>query len=122
MATSGIYKIRNLVNNKVYIGQSKNLKERKKQHFSALRGNKHWNKILQYSWNKHSEENFRFEIIKYAPEHELDDLEKHCALMYNAHDRDFGYNIAECGGSGSIFLGKSEDEMIQIRKKCLKQD
>ena len=44
---SGIYIIRNLINNKVYVGKSKNVKQRKNAHFSALKLNKHNNQHLQ---------------------------------------------------------------------------
>ena len=61
---SGIYQIRNLVNNKIYVGSSNNLYRRKTyEHFRELRLNKHHNKYLQNSYNCHGEENFVFEVI-----------------------------------------------------------
>ena len=47
---SGIYRIRNLTNNKFYIGSAINLNKRKNQHFHYLRNNKHHNKPLQNSF------------------------------------------------------------------------
>ena len=44
---SGIYKITNNKNGKVYIGQSQNIYARKKQHFVALRNGNHENKGMQ---------------------------------------------------------------------------
>ena len=44
---SGIYKITNLTNGRVYIGQSKNVYLRRKQHFVALRNGNHENKLMQ---------------------------------------------------------------------------
>ena len=61
----GIYKIINLVDSKVYIGSSVNLKNRKYNHFSTLRSNRHTNDYLQKAYNKHGEESFKFEIIEY---------------------------------------------------------
>jgi group I intron endonuclease len=61
---SGIYQIKNLKNNKIYIGSSKNIKERFLQHKYNLKNNKHCNPILQNSWNKYGEENFEFIIIE----------------------------------------------------------
>lgn len=63
---SGIYKIVNLINNKIYIGSSKNLQHRKRQHFSDLRLNKHRNEHLQRSYNKHGLENFSFTVVEYC--------------------------------------------------------
>lgn len=48
---SGIYKITNLLNGKVYVGQSKNVYKRKIQHFAALRKDCHENGAMQADWN-----------------------------------------------------------------------
>lgn len=61
---SGIYAIINKVNNKIYIGSSKNIYNRKAQHYSELRGNYHDNIFLQRSWNKYGENSFEFKIIE----------------------------------------------------------
>lgn len=44
---SGIYKITNTKNNKVYVGQSQNVYEREAEHFLALRRKRHPNKAMQ---------------------------------------------------------------------------
>ena len=46
---SGIYKITNLSNGKIYIGQSQNIYTRRQQHFVALRNGSHENKEMQKS-------------------------------------------------------------------------
>ena len=61
---AGIYIIENLINNKIYVGSSINLKRRKYFHFNYLRNNKHGNKHLQLSFNKYGEECFNFKIIE----------------------------------------------------------
>jgi group I intron endonuclease len=61
---SGIYKIVNIKNNKFYVGSSKNLMNRWKEHSYSLRKNKHINCILQRAWNKYGEQSFNFEIIE----------------------------------------------------------
>ena len=65
---SGIYQIRNLVNNKVYIGSTLDFYERRRDHFSLLRSNKyiHHCEHLQNSFNKYGEENFVFEVIEFC--------------------------------------------------------
>ena len=68
MTKSGIYQIRNLVNGKVYIGSTINLNKRKLKHFNLLKNNKHDNSHLQSSFNKHSEQNFIFEVIEEVQE------------------------------------------------------
>lgn len=49
---SGIYKITNTITNRFYIGQSKDIKTRFKNHLSTLRGNKHKNQFFQNDFNK----------------------------------------------------------------------
>ena len=49
---SGIYVIRNLKNDKVYVGSAKNFNKRKHTHFLLLNKNQHWNVKLQRAYNK----------------------------------------------------------------------
>lgn len=60
---SGIYQIRNIVNNKIYIGSSRRLNKRKIAHFSKLRTNKHHSPALQKAFIKYGEDKFIFELI-----------------------------------------------------------
>jgi group I intron endonuclease len=59
-----IYIIKNINNNKVYIGQTIDPSTRKRQHFSLLSRQKHPNKHLQSSYNKYGKDSFIFEIIE----------------------------------------------------------
>lgn len=49
----GIYKITNTATNKVYIGSSINLNNRRREHFRRLEEGTHKNSKLQNSYNKH---------------------------------------------------------------------
>jgi len=49
---SGIYKIENTENGKVYIGSSKNIPSRWEQHRKQLTNRSHHNAKLQHAWNK----------------------------------------------------------------------
>jgi hypothetical protein len=60
----GIYKIINLKNNKVYIGQSEKLNNREWNHFYWLNRGEHHNEHLQKSYNKYGKDNFIFEVIE----------------------------------------------------------
>lgn len=61
---SGIYKITNKINGRIYIGSAKRFKERWSQHSSSLRSQKHNNKFLQADFNKCGEEAFVFEVLE----------------------------------------------------------
>jgi group I intron endonuclease len=71
ISQTGIYKIENVVNGTVYIGQSSRLKTREQLHFGALRSNRHVNKYLQNAFNKYGSENFCFSVILYCENFEL---------------------------------------------------
>lgn len=64
MSNGGIYQIRNIIDNKTYIGSAKVFEERKKRHFRALRGKYHHSILLQRAFDKYGEENFVFEILE----------------------------------------------------------
>lgn len=94
-----IYKITNLINNKVYIGQTNNWKRRKAYHISKLKNNDHPNRHLQLSINKYNIINFTFEIL----ENDLicpvivDYKERFYIKHFNSTATKFGYN-KELGG------------------------
>lgn len=62
--TSVIYKIRNIINDKQYIGSSANFHNRKAKHLSDLRRGNHHSIILQRAYNKYGKKAFIFEIIE----------------------------------------------------------
>lgn len=88
----GIYMIKNLVNNKVYIGSTeRSFLSRWKKHFRMLKRGYHYNNHLQLSWNKYSEDNFEFSIIEVT---NIDILikEKDYIEKYKSSDKNQGYN------------------------------
>jgi len=101
-----IYKIENLVNGKLYIGQTTlNYEQRKWRHFYELRRGKHSNEYLQNSFNKHGEFNFDFKIITWGNnQDELNDLEIYYINKYDCLNRDKGYNLREGGQNGKMIL------------------
>ena len=62
--TPVIYKIRNVVNQKFYVGSTINMKERTRTHRNRLRSNRHHSPHLQAAWNKYGEECFVFEVVE----------------------------------------------------------
>ena len=61
---AGVYWIKNLLNNKVYIGSSARLKMRLKDHIKLLQKDKHPNKHLQCAYNKYGKDKFELAILE----------------------------------------------------------
>lgn len=112
---SGIYKITNIVNWKVYIGSSKNIKKRWNIHRNSLRWQKHRNIYLQRAWNKYGEKNFKFEIILKCLEEELDKKEIKLIQKYKSLNKKFGYNIEE-GGRRPIMSEETRNKISRAMK------
>ena len=111
----GIYKIKNEINGKVYIGLSTKVRHRIRYHTARLKQNTHKNKHLQSAFNKHGEHNFSFEVIEECSEDELTDKEKLWIKEFKSHDRKFGYNKTY-GGE----FGRLSDEIYAEYSKRLK--
>lgn len=85
---SGVYRIRNTVNGKVYIGSTKNFAARLHSHKYHLMHRTHHSKKLQNAWNKYGTTAFAFEkVLVCSPE----DL-----LMYEQLLID-GFSAQTCG-------------------------
>lgn len=62
--SSGIYIIRNTIDNRVYVGSAINLIRRYYTHLCDLKSNKHHNARLQNFVNKYGIEILRFQLLK----------------------------------------------------------
>lgn len=110
----GIYKITNLVNQKVYIGQSRCLQNRLNQHRSYLKNNKHKNLHLQRSYNKYGIENFKFEVIHYVDHvKELSKWEEYYINTYQSYLSNYGFNIIRIINEVTIH---SEETRLKLSK------
>jgi group I intron endonuclease len=90
----GIYQILNTFNGKKYIGSSSDVKSRSYRHKSLLRRGKHPNKHLQYSWDKHGENYFRFSLIEEVTnEDNLIERESYYFQLYRVFNSKSFYNI-----------------------------
>lgn len=107
----GIYKITNLINNKVYIGQSQNIAQR----WSAHR-NRPFNKdSTQYDCplyraiRKYGLNNFSFEVLEETTKEDLNEREVYWIAKNNSNNPDNGYNLTSGGAAitnGILTLGQ----------------
>lgn len=94
MLVSGVYRIRNKKNNKVYIGSAIDLKRRKKAHFIKLENGIHENKHLQRAWIKYKGKSFKWKILEKCEEGELIRREQYWIDEYKeCYGWDSLYNI-----------------------------
>jgi group I intron endonuclease len=84
----GIYFIRNIKNNKEYIGSSINVHGRLTKHMSLLRHGKHDNPILQSSFKKNGEESFIVGLYELVARDDLATKEEEYINKMNSY-----YNI-----------------------------
>ena len=68
----GIYKIENLINHKVYIGQSKDIERRWKYHRTRIYREENDSLPLYRAFRKYGIENFSFNVIELCKIEELD--------------------------------------------------
>ena len=103
----GIYRIKNLVNEKCYYGSSKNIQKRWKTHLNQLRNKKHINCILQRAWDKYGEDNFVFEIVEKC------ELENIFEVEQKYIDTCGDYNIGlKASGGDNLTKNPNKNEII----------
>jgi group I intron endonuclease len=110
-----IYKITNITNNKVYIGQTiRGFLVRYLEHKNAIRRGKNRDYPIYESFIKYGFENFKFEIIDHAESiEELNNKEVNYISLYNSMVN--GYNLNE-GGYNSIPTDETRLKMSKSRK------
>lgn len=112
-----IYCIRNMKNDKKYIGQTtKNIDNRIRQHFYNLDSGKHKNKHLQNAWIKYGKESFEYFLLKTCSKEELDYYEKYYISEYNTTNTNFGYN-KESGGNLKKEISEETRKKMSVSAK-----
>lgn len=107
--TTGIYKIENLLNGKVYIGQSIHIERRWQQHCQHSA-----NSVIAKAIQKYGKENFSFQIIEECDESSLNQKEAFYIRQFNSLVPN-GYNIEEKQENNSCYFVKYPKEtFLQI--------
>lgn len=111
---TGIYKIENKVNGKVYIGQSKSIEIRWEHHKNRLRSGKHHSNHLQRAWDKYGSDNFDFSIIEECELCDLNKRETYWIKAFKSGDRNFGYNGTQDENSITKLYGGKNHASKQV--------
>lgn len=106
-----VYKIRNKINNKIYVGQTYFLKRRFKEH----QNNKYHNPHFRYAMNYYGSDNFEYSILhkivcenKQMLKRILNHLERFWIFAYQSYIPEKGYN-ANFGGDGNVGMKFSQE-------------
>ena len=101
----GIYCFENTLDGKKYIGKSKNIKYRTRQHIYDLRKGHDESCILQNAWSKHGEEYFKIYIVEECSIELLNEKEIYWIRELHSHKSENGYNVT-WGGDCSPMEGR----------------
>ena len=103
MGIGYIYKIVNLVNNKIYIGKTINsVEHRLKEHIRTSKRKRTYTSYLYNAMNAYGEENFGVEVIEKCQLSIIDERERFWIKNLNSQSPDIGYNIQEGGEGGAV--------------------
>lgn len=93
---SGVYLIKNIINRKIYIGSSLNVNKRINKHFAELRRGKHYNILLQRTYNKYGESSFIYGLLEdNLSSNIIVNKEQYYLDLYQPYNPDIGFNICE---------------------------
>ena len=104
----GIYKIQNLVNNKIYIGQSINIDRRFREHCNRCE------QQIDHAIQKYGVDNFTFEVIEECLPEQLNDREDYWIKEFNSLIPN-GYNMNYYKGSYGEYNASSKLTEEDIR-------
>lgn len=121
----GIYKIINVLNNKIYIGSSINVTSRIRNHFNDLKAKRHKNNYLQNVYNKYGKEIFTWSLIEKCKKERLLEREQYYLDSLKPE-----YNICKIAGKpeSNRVLSKHQARLVfkmynaglSIKEICVK--
>ena len=110
-----VYMHKNKINGKIYIGQTKNLKDRWSRQGERYKGCSHFYAAIQkYGWD-----NFEHIILeKNISEKDIEKKEQYWISFYHSNDKEKGYNLTEGGETGKL-SEETKKKMSESRIKYL---
>lgn len=113
----GIYLIRNKINNKIYIGQSVNIKRRWLEHLRSgqpekypIKSQRDMNVPIHKSMQKYGIDNFDITVLEICEQEQLNDKEKYWIKILSSNDKNIGYNIGEGGQDNFALKGENHSQ------------
>lgn len=110
-----VYRILNLINNKCYIGQTRNRLTRR---YSGGPAKKPSNRYLRNAYAKYGPENFELRVLCVCDSLEaLNYWESVFIKMYKSNEKEFGYNLTSGGDCNFVYTeeGKENNRQAQLK-------
>lgn len=128
---SGIYIIKNTINNKTYIGSTTHFRLRYNKHYFELSSGKHPSKHLLASYQKNGKNTFTFDILEIINQESFrtkELFEKHIIARenyfinkYKSNNNSFGYNL-RIAAETNRGIKHSEDALTRLKGKKLSKE
>lgn len=119
----GIYLITNLINGKVYVGQSVDIHRRYTEHLRsgqpdkyAMKNERDINTPIHKAMQKYGVDNFALTILEECLKEELNDKEKYWIKYYQSNEKDKGYNLTD-GGQESVGCKGENHSQAKLTQK-----
>ena len=107
----GIYKIENLINHKIYVGQSIHIERRWKEHCQPSAKS-----LISAAIKEYGKENFLFQVLEECSREELNEKEDYYIQKFNCVAPN-GYNIKQYSdGKETIFCYYDKETFLSIVK------
>lgn len=121
----GIYCIRNMINQKVYIGKSINIRQRIWCHIGRLnsKDSKSENQHFINAWWKYGKENFEYFVLEIIDKNQdnieniIKDKELFWMDYYQSYNRDKGYNLRRDSSTSMIVHNETREKMSVSHRK-----
>lgn len=92
-----VYRLVNLINSKCYVGLTKNLTNRIREHKKCSSGKYKIYCYIHKSIKKYGFENFQLEILELCNKENVIDREQYYITLFNSNNSIFGYNLTSGG-------------------------
>ena len=115
---AGIYRIVNLLDGRSYIGQSKDIEKRFKEHLY------HKKSPIDRDIHEYGIDNFKLEILNICDSDDdiLDHLEKIYINIYNSSDPEYGYNIHPGGQHDQVGYKNPNTKLTEFDIYNIRED
>jgi group I intron endonuclease len=119
---TGVYAIRNVVNNKRYVGSTGKLNVRWIQHKYELNRQHHFNPYLQNAWNKYGGKCFVYDIVEKCDGNILLDREEFWIKNLHSFKDDNGYNLCKTPRASRLGCKASPETIAKMKSSLSKEN